>query len=536
MTRAPVQLSPALLKKAFAAEDARRARDKGDREIDLEALSAGHAKQYAFTLDESRWIIALCSRRAGKTTGVAHRFLRRCLKRPLSNRVYIALTKDQARNVTMWEPIWKPLLRSLGIPCKHDETRMITRFDNGSVCRFTGSDDVRHIETELGSALDEAVLDECQSAPASVLEPLIKRILPPALADRRGTLVMAGTVPDVAAGTFWEVWSRSNWSKHNWSMFDNPHIAANAKSDLDEYLANNPGLTIDDPVIQRERFGRFKFDPAATAYTYTQELNGYLPASPDWLDELLGSGFAFCHPTRDGSDGGPRYGLIVSKPRGNKFSFAIDPGSSDRVCIEGLCWGGELPPGHSQHFFEWSTPRHAKVPTHQYYSVAGLAQKHLLATGFVHWRQDTQSQNEIDNLRRDYGIAVVKAAMKSDMAGQIRRVNDQLTMGRAEIMIGSALEQDFQRARFDPDARARGQLKWSSNWHPDPSEAFRYALQDFFAEREKEAPKVYATEIEAAAAQAAESHRERFEKWKPTQHKALPRKANIWGRGWKPGG
>lgn len=502
--------------------------------MNLESLANGHAKQYAFTLDQARWIIALCSRRAGKTTGIAHRFIRRCMATRGSNCVYIALTKDQARWVTMWEPIWKPLLKALGIPCKHDETRMITRFENGSICRFTGSDDVRHIETELGSALDEAVLDECQSAPASVLEPLIKRILPPALADRRGTLVMAGTVPDVASGTFWDVWSRSAWSKHNWSMFDNPHIAANAQADLDEYLANNPGLTVDDPIVQRERFGRFVFDASATAYPYIQELNGYAPEPPTWLAEAYASGLSYCHPMQDGSDGGPRYGLMAAKPKGNKFAFAIDPGANvDRVTIQGICWGGELPPGHLQHVFDWSSPRGMRLSTHQYYAVAAIAQRHFGQLGFVLWRYDAgSSQNTIDNLRRDYGIAVVLAAKKTDLRGQVERVGDLLTQGRAKIMLGSAVEQDFQRARWDADARARGQFRWSANWHPDPSEAFRYAGQDFFAEREKPQPVAYATEIEAHAAAAAKSHKDRFESWKPTA-KPQRRKPDIWGRGWK---
>ena len=501
-----------------------------------EYLCDGHAPQLAFVTDPSRWLIALCSRRAGKTTGIAYRILRRALRGP-SNQVYIALTKDQARTVTMWEPIWKPLLRRLGIAAKHDETRMITSFPNGSVIRFTGTDDVRHIETELGSALDEATIDEAQSQSVSVLGPLVSRILPPALSDRRGTLVLAGTVPDVAAGLFWQVWSASNWSKHNWSMFDNPHMP-NARQDLEEYLAQNPGLGMDSPIIQRERFGRFVFDASATAYTYSRTLNGYTPEEPDWLAAAFSSGLSYCHPIREGSGGEARYGLMAAKP-----------------------WT-KIPPGHVQHVFDWSSPRGAKLSTHQYYAVAALAQEHYSKipgkafsfaidpganvdrvsiegvcwdspSGYVHWRYDAgSSQNTIDNLRRDYGIAMVLAAKKTDLRGQVDRVNDTLTRGREHIMIGSALEQDLETARWDKEAQARGQLKWSSNWHPDPSEAHRYALQDFFEGRTEPERPVYATEIAAAAAAAKAAHDKRFSDKRPQP--ITRRKPDLWGKGWRP--
>ena len=531
-------MTAAQLRRAAEAELNRRGGFRAPEIPSAEMLCDGHVAQLAFVEDASRWIIALCSRRAGKTTGIAYRKLRRSLRSPC-NQVYIALTKDQARTVTMWEPIWKPLLRRLGIACKHDETRMITSFPNGSVIRFTGTDDVRHIETELGSALDEATIDEAQSQSISVLGPLVSRILPPALSDRRGSLVLAGTVPDVAAGLFWQVWSTSSWSKHNWSMFDNPHMPE-AQRDLDEYLAQNPGLSVDSPIIQRERYGRFVFDASATAYTYSRALNGYTPEAPDWLAAAFASGLDYCHPIREGSGGEPRYGLMAAKPLAN------------------------LPQGHVQHVFEWSSPRGMKLSTHQFYAVAALAQKHYGAIpgkafsfaidpganvdrvsiegvcwnstpgGYAHWRYDAgSSQNTIDNLRRDYGIAVMLAAKKTDLRGQVDRVNDTLTRGRECVMIGSALEQDLELARWDKEAMARGQLKWSANWHPDPSEAHRYSLQDYFEGRHVAEPPKYASEIEAQAAAVAANIKRKFEQWKPPT-KPQRSKPDLWGRGWRP--
>lgn len=514
----------------------------------LEQLARGdngllHEPQLRFTSSLALRILLMCSRRAGKTHGIAQRFAKRAVDNPGSNRVYIALTKDQTRNVTMWEPIWKPMCERWGLckPKDHDETRMITYFANGATVRFTGSDDVRKIPTELGGELDEAVVDESQDQADRVLVPLVEKILPPAL-GRHGVLMMSGVVPEVPAGFYYRTWQAKGWENHNFSMFDNPHYE-DPQGVVDAYLAAHPGLSVDSPLIQRDYYGRFVFDPSATAYTYSRDLNAYEPEPPDWLEEAYRSGLSFCHPLRDGADGEPRYGLMAAKPLGNMFSFAIDPGANvDRVSIEGICWGGSLPHGHIQHVFEWTSPRGAKLSTHQFYAVAALAQKHYLrfthGGGFIHWRYDAgSSQNTIDNLRRDYGIAVMLAAKKADLRGQVDRVNDVLTRARCQIMAGSAVEEDFETARWDKDALARGQLRWSSNWHPDPSEAFRYATQDFFEGRQEAERPVYATEIEAAAAQAKAAREKRFAD--ADRRAALPqtfqrRKPDIWGKGWRP--
>jgi hypothetical protein len=407
--------SPSQLRRLADRELRRRQAEAPDRPpFSAETLGRGengilHVPQLEFVLSVALRILLMCSRRAGKTWGIAERFALRALANPGSNRVYIALTKDQTRNVTMWEPIWKPMCERWGLckPRDHDETRMITYFDNGSTVRFTGSDDVRKIPTELGGALDEAVVDESQDQPDRVLVPLVEKILPPAL-GLRGVLLMSGVVPDVAAGFYYRTWQSRGWENHNFSMFDNPHYE-DPQGVVDAYLAAHPGLGVDSPLIQRDYYGRFVFDPSAKAYTYSRDHNAYDPEPPDWLEEAFRSGLKFCHPMRDGVDGDPRYGLMAAKPR------------------------RDLPVGHIQHMFEWTTPRGAKLSTHEIYAVAALAQKHYsnipgsafsfaidpganvdrvsiegicwrVTNGYVHWRYDAgSSQNTIDNLRKDYG-------------------------------------------------------------------------------------------------------------------------------------
>lgn len=465
--------------------------------ITAEALCGAHLKQLRAVCDTSRWIILLCSRRAGKTKSIAFRFLLRSLNKPGSICVYIALTKPQARNVAMWDPIWKPLLDQCGlrkgIDYKNDETEMITTFSNGSVCRFTGASDVRVIETELGGQLDEVVIDEAQSSPASVLGPLVSRILTNSLTDRRGTIVLAGTIPETDGGVFMDKWKTSNWSKHNWSQMENPHML-DPMGELQEYLAANPGLTIDSPIIQRERFGRFVYDPNATAYSYDADLNGYVPTLMDWAPQTMRDGIRM--PVTEAFPNGRLFypsGLMMAaqpEPWVEWISIAVDEAARrDRVAVEAIGWGSKS--HRIQHLFDWTSEPGKKYSQGEIYAVAGLvrAQYGVNGRGILPMKRDAgSSPNAIDTLERDYGIPIVLAARKGDRKMAVDRVNTTLVDGRAMIMKGSCLEEDMLKCKWDKQARERGAWEWDRSWHPDAGDSYRYAMEHYFDGYQAPAP------------------------------------------------
>ena len=504
-------MNPAHLR--LLAEIAARSRNA---HFTLEAIAAGHVPELAFMRETARWIVAMCSRRAGKTYGISGRYAKRSMLVPNGNRIYLALTGGQARDI-MWEPIWKPMCERWKLPVEHNETRMVTTFENGSRVRLAGTDDISAIKKELGAGLDEACVDEAQDQKDNVLRDLCVRILPPAMTDKRGTIAVTGVVPEVEAGYFWDLWKLSNWAKHNWSQMDNPHMP-HARAELDEYLEKNPGLTIDSPVIQRERFGKMKFDKKATAYTYSPELNGYEPEPPEWLLELfadheegtipeyLEAAFKaskvvelpFCHWTKEPVDGTARYGVMASKPHPgiNHFSAAIDPGTGDRASLSVVGWGDTTE--ELQHVFEFSTPRKAGTSLGQLAVWMAVVQ-HWLDPEVWHWDPGS-GKMELDTFQTDYGLPVIRAANKTETAGQIRRTNDLMTKGLDQTMIGSAAEQDYRKARRDPNAPQGGPWKWASNWHPDPSESKRYATGGYFSEYEApEKPKTIEQQKREAA-------------------------------------
>jgi hypothetical protein len=90
------------------------------------------------------------------------------------------------------------------------------------------------------------------------------------------------------------------------------------------------------------------------------------------------------------------------------------------------------------------------------------------------------------------------------MPGQVRLVRDLLVSGRYKVMAHSALEEDFRKSRFDPDARTRKQFKWSSQHHPDAGDAARYSLGPYFNIYEKPDTR---SDAEKQAAELAEDFR-----------------------------
>lgn len=465
-----------------------------DRRFSLEAIANGHVPQLAYMREFARWIVLMCSRRAGKTHGIAGRYAKRSMLTPHGNRIYLALTGGQARDI-MWEPIWKPLCERWRLPVEHNESRMVSTFANGSRVRLAGTDDISAIKKELGAGLDEATVDEAQDQKENVLRDLCVRILPPAMTDRRGTITVSGVVPEIEAGYFMELWQLSNWAKHNWSQMDNPHMP-DPMGELLEYLTKNPGLTMESPVIQRERFGKFKYDKDVTAYAYSPDLNGYAPTSPEWLERLFSgeipeylrpamdaaklTELPFCHWTKEPVDGKARFGVMASAPHAgiDTFSGSIDPGTADRASISVIGWGETTE--EVQKVFEFSTPR--KVAQR----LGGLACWAAAVThnlGVDRWSWDPGAgKMELDTFQQDYNLPIVRAANKADAAGQIRRLNDLMLKGLYQEMIGSAAEQDFKRSRRDPNAPKAGPWKWASQWHPDPSESTRYSVGGYFSE------------------------------------------------------
>jgi hypothetical protein len=446
----------------------------------------------------NRHVIAICSRRAAKSTGICG-LLAMDASQFDGAQIYFGKTKPAVR-FSIWNKIWKPFCKKMGFQVSHAEGPMVSTFSSGGVVAFTGTDDIAHIETYLGNKLRRAVLDEVQSQPASILEPLVDRILPPALSDTGGQLLLAGTIPEVPAGLFYQIWSTGEgWKKFSWSRFDNPHMGTveHQMERLNEYLTASK-RKITDPLVQRDWFGKFIFDLNATAYAYDAARNAYHPEEPEWLEPFLQQyvgdpNFDHFHRTDSPRDGKARSGIMAAEPiEGIEvYSCAIDPGASDRFSIEVTGWGSGTQ--KVQHVFEFSSKRGAAIRWSQVSPLIQAIQEHYAPSW---WFYDAGgSKVVLDSFVGDSSLPALMPASKSGLHGQVERVNDILIQGWLQVMAGSALEEDYQVVRWDADARSKLQWKWSTMWHPDPADSARYALGAFF--ETYEVPKDEKTQEEA---------------------------------------
>jgi hypothetical protein len=479
---------PKVLARAARAERKKRERKGTDVKFDWEAFAGAHEFQRAVARDlralVEQWFHLMCARQSGKTQICDGALLDNALVVPGSKNILLHLTGTAVWEAN-WESIWKPLCEKNGVPDSwHNETRMLTRFPNGSRVLFAGTDDMSNVRKFLGNSLPGGlvVVDESQDQADEMLRYICEQLLVPMMTATT-RVVLAGVLPDVEAGYFYDHAMPVELSSHaghevkgvkhggylhyEWGRAANVHTPG-AMALLEKYMAEK-GLTVEDPQIARDWFIRRVWVKDALAYGYDRARNGYTPVRAAWEDELRAELEAAKVPVECLMAAVPHEGV-------DTFSFAVDPGGGDRFPIEVWGWGSRA--RRLQHVFDFCPPRNAGLSWNKVAMVLKYVARHY-PTGWGFYDAGG-SDVELDVFGRDTGIPVLAAARKTDTAGQIRRVKNLFAEGIAEVMIGSALETDLRKARRDPNAPPKGPWRWHPGWHPDPSEAARYALAPYF--------------------------------------------------------
>jgi hypothetical protein len=246
-------------------------------------------EQRAFIEDAGNMLVALCTRRAGKSFGAALRLIRAGYRHPGSNCLFLALTRMSAKGI-LWDDVLKVINRKWNLGATFNESELRMTLPNGSRIYLLGADaneDER--EKLLGKKYAEVDIDE--SASYSIdFEHLVFGTLKPAVADYRGNVVLIGTPSNIKSGLFYDLtegqnprepgrWTKNGWSGHRWSAFQNPHMARQWQQEIDELIANNP-LIEQTPAFQQNYFGQWCIDDTALVYRYVAGRNDFsqLPA------------------------------------------------------------------------------------------------------------------------------------------------------------------------------------------------------------------------------------------------------------------
>lgn len=249
-------------------------------------------KQRPFAKSRARFQTACCTRRSGKTVGELAKALDVGRATPNGVGLYITLSRINAKRIA-WEA-----LKSLNVEWKlggvASEGELLLTLPNGFRLYLTGCADMSEVEKFRGLPLAIVIIDEAQSFPTLLLQKLIDEVLAPALMDYSGLLVLVGTPGPVPVGYFHDCVVSPTWEHFAWSVFDNPWIERKSgrtpQAMLEEELARR-GVTVDDPVIQREWFGRWVLDPSALVFRFDPATNTRAPLAH--VEHVIGVDFGF---------------------------------------------------------------------------------------------------------------------------------------------------------------------------------------------------------------------------------------------------
>lgn len=236
-------------------------------------LDPNFPKQNAFIEDPSRFLAAQCSRRAGKTNGLAVKFFKTLEKYPGAQCLYLALTRDSAINI-LW-PVLKEHNDEYKIGCEFVESKLVMNHPNGSKLRLLGADGKNFIKRLKGIKSPGVGVDEAQDF-GGHLQSLIDDVLTPVISDYKdGWIALTGTPGPVPSGYFFEVTEHSKYgySNHYWTAEDNPHMP-DWRGFMEE-LKKKRGWDDNNPTLRREYKNQWVLDTESLWIRYTEKTNHY---------------------------------------------------------------------------------------------------------------------------------------------------------------------------------------------------------------------------------------------------------------------
>lgn len=401
-----------------------------------------HPRQLEFIQDPSRFKVACCGRRSGKTYAIVLHMLDTAIRQPDVDVLYLAVTRIQAKGI-VWDDL-VAFLRRFGIPVDRlDNNDLVIRLANGSRIIVSGADNERIMERFRGYGFRLAVIDEAQSFQPHIRE-LVNRVLMPALMANRGGMVISGTPGPVSRGFFFEKChglmpdgssDPHPFTRFHWTGLDNTKMPAVLDGTATpEQLMDEAHRTCgDESEWRREFLGQWDDDASKRVFHWDEALNGFdRDEIPDDIVSVMG----------------------------------IDTGHRDRDAIVVLGWS---PTDERKRLWlvdEYLREEKDRGWIHLMGVVRDMAARHHPraividpASGGAKTAQD---------LREHYGVRNVEAADKIRKAEFIGLVNDDIRTGRLRIGRDSAAAHEsfliFWREHRDASRRTPDSGKHSDVW------------------------------------------------------------------------
>lgn len=249
-------------------------------------------KQNAFVESQAPFIAAQCSRRAGKSSGLALRFFKTMENHPKSLCIYLSLTFDSAKSI-MW-PVLQELNDFHKLGCHFLEGKMIVTHPNGAKLRLYGADQKNFIKRLKGQKSPAIAIDEAQDF-GGHLEELIDDVLTPMMSDYKDAwMAICGTPGPIPKGYFFEVCTkgRDSYELHSWTCLENPYMP-NPEEFINNFIKKKK-WEANNPTLLREWRNIWVKDVKALWIQYKEDINHFdnLPTKHKW-NYILGIDWGF---------------------------------------------------------------------------------------------------------------------------------------------------------------------------------------------------------------------------------------------------
>lgn len=442
-------------------------------------LDDNFPKQNDFVQDKSRFIVGQCSRRAGKSNGLALRFFRTMETHPGATCIYLALTRESAKNI-MW-----PALQELNDKFKlgymfTDSKLEIKHPTNKSKLNLYGADMKNFVRRLKGQKSPGIAIDEAQDF-GTHLQDLVDNILTPMLVDYEDSwLAIVGTPGPVPQGYFFDITEgrKYGFNYHAWTLFENPYLSS-PREFLDDLKAKREWPD-DHPTLQREWLNRWVLDVQSLWIQYNEQSSNYEALPPN-----LSSGWMYL--------------------------LGIDLGYKDADALAVLGWHES---SADTYLFEEVITKGQDI-TGLVEQITKLNDKYKFTKMVID--QGGLGLKAAEEIRRRHHIPVI-GAEKQQKQQTVAFLNDSLRLGRFRAKRDSQFAKDSYLIQIDWDHSTPDRIVVKKQPHSDIIDAVIYAYKESPAftykkpaQKAKKYSKEYYDKVAEELEAAAEEHFEKLE-------------------------
>ncbi len=402
-------------------------------------LAGDFPEQDAFINDTSRYIDAQCSRRAGKTNGLALKYIKTMEKHPKSQCIYLGLTLESAREI-MW-PVLHEVNDKYQLGCTFLESKLTMKHPNGASLKLFGADMKNFIKRLKGRKYPGVGIDEAQDF-GTHLQSLIDDVLTPSIADYPDSwIALTGTPGPVPQGYFFDVTcnKKHGYSHHAWTVMQNPHMP-DPKAFLTDLKAKRQWQD-DNPTLQREWLNQWVLDADSLWIKYHEKTNNYseLPKEHKWI-----------------------------------YLMGVDIGFNDADAIAVVAWSETTP---IIYLVEEKIQNKQGI-TELAEQIKDMQKKYNVSKIIID--EGGLGKKAAEEIRRRHGIPV-EPADKARKQENVELLNDCLRTGKFMAKADSRFAKDSYLVQVDWDKSTPNRIVIKKKPHSDIIDAVLYAFKESYA-------------------------------------------------------